>query len=126
MGKLDEASADKLRTLTVEVLLEIRRAYLMTPGANQLKNWDLLSSRLKISARTATNAGHWVTLMLDRMAVTSAPGMLASHAYLDLVSEIGERDVFRQWRQMTRDEWGLLIAKARLCAEQRKEERDSK
>ena len=118
MAKLTQAERDRLITLTVETLLEIRRAYLASPGASPLKNWDMLTSRLKIASRTSPNPNAWVTCMLDRMNIASAPSVSSSRCFLELSSEVQERRVFVQWREILNREWGLLIAKTRLCAEE--------
>ena len=121
MARLDDKTADKLRTLTVEALLEMRKAYLGSPGASALKNWDMLQSRMKIAARTAATPEQWATTMLRGLNVIAAPSVSNSACLVELCGEVHELDCFRQWKQMLNSEWGLLIAKCRLIAEQRAE-----
>lgn len=118
--RLSDEVADKLRTATVEVLLEIRRAYLQSPGANRMKNWDQLESRMDMALGTKT-IGAWVTAMRDGLQIVSAASVEASRCFLDLAGEVHERDVFKAWKRMVKAERSWLIAKARLIAEQRKE-----
>jgi len=120
MPKLSESQKDRLRTLTVEVLLEVRMAYLRTTGANSLKNWDILQTRLRIATRMATTPEQWATQLIRGLGITQAMSVSGSSALVDLVSDIHENGYFRQWRHMLDTEWGLLIAKARLIVEKQK------
>lgn len=107
--------------MTVGVLLEVRKAYLQSSQANVLKHWDLLQSRMRIATRVATSPEQWLTQLYRGLCLTGAPSVDSSICLVGLCTEIRERQCFRQWRQMLELEWGLLIARTRLAAEQKKE-----
>lgn len=120
---LDEKAKEKLRTLTVELLLEIRAAYLASPGANALKHWDQLQERMRAAARTTSSPEEWATKVRRELNL-SAPNSSASSSLVDLVHEVTEKNARREWLDMIEKEHGYIIALTRLSAEKRKAERD--
>lgn len=121
---LDEKVKEKLRTLTVELLLELRVAYLGSPGANALKHWDQLQERMRAAARTTASPEEWATKMRRDLNL-SAPSSLGSKVFVELVHEVTERNARRDWLDMVEREHGYLIALSRLSAEKRKEARET-
>ena len=118
---LDKPTRKVLRDLTVEMLLEMRGAYLAT-GVSALKHWDQLQDRLRSSARTCATVAEWSTQM-SRSLRLAAPSARYSDALLALenaVDDVGAQD----WLAMVDVEWGLLMAMCRQCAEKRKPERE--
>ena len=121
---LDEKAKERLRTQTVEVLLEFRAAYLASPGANALKHWDQLQERLRAAARTTASPEEWATKMRRDLNL-GASSSSGSRALIDLVHEVTERSARREWLDLLEREHGYLIALARLTAEKRKETKDA-
>lgn len=124
MGKLTEEEREQLRTQTVEVLLEVRRHYLMEHGSSvAMKHWDHLLNETRIGAKTCGSPEEWVTQIGRRLRL---PALLSSgcQALVDLTCMIRERDCRREWFDMLEREDGLLLAVARVTAEKRKESGD--
>jgi len=119
---LSENEREKLRTLTVEVVLELRSAYLGTPGCNVLKHWDQLQDRMRIAARTTAAPEEWAT-SIQRALRLGSPSPRLSDSIVTLASVVREQRVAREWLQLVEDEYGYVMALARSIAEQRKEAR---
>lgn len=115
---LDEAARERQRTKTVDLLLEMRAAYL-AGGANPLKHWDQLQDRLRAAARTSSTVAEWVTQM-SRSLGLSAPSSRFSEAVMSLDAEVA--DAGSAWLDLLESEWGLLMAMSRQISEQRKKE----
>lgn len=123
MARLTEEQKERLRTLTVEFLLEVRRAYLMA-GASPLKHWDQLQSRMLSAARRSATADEWTTavlrgLQLPALGGSRKGGNSASRVLIDLTSTIREADGAGEWLDMIQREYGLLMAMTREAAEKR-------
>lgn len=123
MARLSEEQAEQLRSLTVEMILEVRRAYLAS-GASPLKHWDQLQNRALSSARRASSADEWVT-MLCRGLQLPALSSSASRALLDLTHAVREMGAAGQWLSMLDREIGLVMALARVSSEERRAARES-
>lgn len=119
---LDEATKDKLRTKTVEVLLVMRAAYLAS-GANPLKHWDQIQDRMRSAARRSQTPEEWATA-LARGLQLPALSSSGSRALLDLVAAVAERGCAAAWLDLIEREYGLLMALCRLCAEERRATKD--
>jgi len=50
---LDEAKRERLRTLTTDLILQIRSEYLRSRHGNVLKHWEQLETRLRAAASTS-------------------------------------------------------------------------
>lgn len=122
--KLDEQAKEKLRTQTVEVLLDLRAAYLATPGCSPLKHWDQLQDRMRAAARTCASPEEWTTKMARDLQLAS-PSLGSSRSLLALVHEVTERGCRREWLDLIEREHGYLMALARLSAEQRRAAREA-
>lgn len=118
---LDEATKEKLRTLTVEVLLVTRAAYLAA-GANPIKHWDQLQSRMRAAARMSQTPEEWGTRLALGLQL-AAPSSSGSRALVDLAAAMAERGCAAEWLDLVEREYGFLMAMTRLCAEERAEER---
>lgn len=118
---LSEIEKERLRSGAIEMLLEMRRSYLRTPGANVLKHWDILQSRMRSAARTSSNVEEWATDMARalRLDSPSASYSEALRNLADLAREHGSA-----FLDLVDAEWGYLSAMARAVAEKRKETRD--
>ena len=111
---------ERLRTLTVEVLLELRSAYLRTPGCNVLKHWDQMQDRMRAAARASASPEEWLTTM-TRTLQLGAPQAGSSRCFRDLADFVRDKGGAREWLDLLEREFGYLIAVARGVAEQRKE-----
>lgn len=120
----DEERRERLRSLTVETLLALRADYLATPQANALKHWELLTTRLRSSARTCASPEEWGTTMTRRLNVIS-PSKRLSRALSDLADYVREEASTRQWLELLEREHGYVIALTRLAAEKAKEAREA-
>lgn len=119
-----EQQAEKLRTLTVEVLLAVRAAHLASPGANPLKHWDMLLTRMRAATRTTANPEQWVTALCRGMQIPALSSS-ASSAVLDLAAYVAEQGAARDWLRLLDTEYAYIHALTRLAAEKRKEARDA-
>lgn len=124
MARIDEKQKERLRTATVEVLLELRRAYLRTPQANVRKNWDMLISRTRAAVTSTTSPEEWFTAMLRGLKIeTLSLSNCGSSA--ELIGLVTEMQCRRGWLDLVEREWGHLIGMARNIAEQRAADRDA-
>lgn len=123
MPRIAEAQLEDLRTKTVEVLLEMRAAYLRSGAANVMKHWDILQSRMLSAAARSANPDEWATL-LARGLQLGAPSKSRSQALVDLGAKVKELRAEREWLRLMEREFGLLMAMARLTSEQRRETRE--
>jgi hypothetical protein len=119
IGMLNEKEKETLRTLTVEVLLEVRGAYLRTPGANILKHWDQLNDRVRMAARTSASPAEWMTA-LTRSLKIGAPSSASSAATMALTHEVHDRHCESAWLDLVESELGLLMAMTRVITEERR------
>lgn len=106
---------------TVDVLLELRGAYLRS-GANPLKAWDQIADRLRAAARTTANVPEWLTAM-SRSLQLGAPSSSLSSAAERLTAAAGARPV--DWLDLLEREHGYVIARTRLAAEKRRAARNT-
>ena len=124
--RLSEEQLERLRTMTVEVLLTLRGMYLAEYGGSvAMKHWEHLQTRSQSAARRAANPDEWATLMLKGLRLQSLSSS-ASRALVDLGSTVKELGAQQQWLDMVEREMGLLMALARLTAEERAEARKGK
>jgi hypothetical protein len=118
---VDELERERLRTLTVECVIELRTMYLRTPGCSVLKHWDQITDRLRSAARQSESPEEWLTAMLRGLQISS-PEANSSRCFRDLADYVREQQCAREWLDLLEREFGYLIAVARGVAEQRKKE----
>lgn len=118
---LAESEKEKLRSAAVEMLLEMRAAYLRTAGAKVLTHWDILQSRMRSAARTSSNVEEWATDMARALRL-DAP----SASYSEVLRQLADRgrDHGSAFLDLVDAEYGYLMAMARAVSEKRKEARD--
>lgn len=116
---METETRTRLIDLTVTYLLDVRAMYLAA-GANPLKHWDQLQSRLMAAARSSTTASEWGTRLLRGLQIGS-PSSSTSSALVALVDAVGPDS--RDWLDLIEREYGLVLAKARLESERRRTER---
>lgn len=117
--KLDETVKEKLRTLTVEVLLDIRAAHLAS-GASPLTHWTQLQTRMRSAARTTANPEEWITSVRRHLAIQDAPNLSSSRSFRGLADCVREKSCAREWLDLVEAEHGYLIAVAQGIAEERR------
>ena len=126
MARLDDEQLERLRTMTVEVLLTVRAMYLSEYGGSvALKHWEHLQTRAMSAARRAANPDEWTTLVLRGLRLQSV-SKSASRALVDLGSAVKELGAQQAWLDMVEREIGLLMAMARLAAEERQQQREER
>lgn len=113
-----------LERLTVDLLMEIRAAYLATPGCSALKHWDQLQSRMRVASRTCSSVQEWATALHKGLQLP-APRNSTSSVLWQLV-EMVERTQRGQvaWLDLVEREYAYLLSRCRLEAERRKEARE--
>lgn len=122
MPRLTEDEREALVVATVDVVMECRRMALMN-GANPLKLWDQLTSRLRASARTTDRPEAWSSKFMRDLQL-NAPSKELSLAIQSLAQTVGANAA--AWLDLLDREFGYVIARARLEAERRKGVRDLK
>lgn len=120
---LSDAEKERLRTLTVEVLLAIRAEYLRTPGVNVLKHWEMLTTRMRGAARTTATPEEWATTLARKLLIPVLSSS-ASSSVVDLVHFVTEHRCAPEFLDLIDREHGYLIAMARLISEKRREARE--
>lgn len=122
MARLSEAERERLRTLTVEYLLDVRAAYLAA-GASPLKHWEQLQNRMLSAARRSTSADEWATALCRGLQLP-ALGPRGAASLVALSGAVREAGAARQWLDVVQAEYGLLMAMARLAADAARERRE--
>jgi len=120
MPRLDDDTREALLVATVDVVMETRRLALMG-GANPLKLWDQITSRLRAAARTTDRPSEWATKFMRDLQL-SAPSKELSSAIEALATTVGKQA--GAWLDLLDREYGYVVARARLEAERRKEARE--
>lgn len=120
---LNEEKRERLRTLLVELLLDVRSQYLQTPGCNVLKHWDQMASRMRAASRMTETADEWTTHLMRSLQIPS-PNKYSSASLLALTSQAREWRADGELLDLIERELGLLIAMTRKCAEERKDARE--
>lgn len=120
---LTELDKERLRTLTVEHILDVRALYLRTTSANPLKHWELLQARVRAAAKTTSSVEEWGTELARAMRLET-PSSDSSRSLRALADFVRERRAAREFLQLIDDEWGYVMALARGLAEERKESRN--
>lgn len=119
---LSKQEKEQLRTLLVEVVLEVRQQYLWGPSPNVPKHWEQLHGRMKQAARTTQTAEEWASRFTRGMGVQALTSQ-GSQALIDLVHFVTEQDATLEFFGTLDREHSYLIALARLTADNRSQER---
>jgi hypothetical protein len=119
---LPEEKKERLRSLTVELLLDVRSQYLQTPGCNVLKHWDQLTSRMRAAARMTEGPDEWATRLLRALQIAS-PSKYSSDSLLKLSHQCREWQAESEFLDLIEREHALLIAMTRKCSEERADAR---
>lgn len=116
--RLDETKKERLRTLTVEFLLDLYRQALQN-GWNALDLWDQVTNRMRAAARTSAGPDEWTSAMMRSLKISS-PSKDSSTSLLDLTSCVREWGCASAWLDLIDREFGLLTAMARKVNEERR------
>jgi len=117
-----------LRTLTVDLILRLRRDHL-AGGGNPLTHWDRLLAVARTGANQATGLRDWCDQAMRRLQIES-PGRSLSSAIraLDAQLEVGPGAVSSErhgrWLDMVSTDAAYLVALARVRAEELKGRKD--
>jgi len=122
-GVLDEKGKEQLRTRTVELLLDMRIAYLRSPSGNALKVREILPNRSKAALRTCQSPAEWATRLASNLQVRAWDSS-SSRALVDLVDYVESNDARAVWRELFTREMGYWFALVWLTAEERRAARD--
>ena len=110
---LQKEQIEHLKMLTVNLLLSLRKEYLIT-GANPLKHWEQLQSRAKLAAKLSTTVDEWYSNISRRLSLASPSNSLSSD--LAQLREYAE-SVESEWVSLVEDQIPALIARCRVIAE---------
>jgi hypothetical protein len=121
---LDEARREKLRTLTVELVLAVRSEYLRAGQCNVLKHWEQLETRLRAAAATSSNPEELATRYARSLQLVGL-SKDASRVLTELADYVREQACAIDWLELIDAESAYVMALARLQSEQRKEEREA-
>lgn len=117
---LEKSVKERLRTLTVETILDLRSEYLRTPGCSVLKHWDQLSDRVRASARTSATPEQWYTAMRRGLQLSS-PSKASSSSSFELIAYVNDAGLDGPWLALVESEWGYLMSIARKISDERRE-----
>lgn len=118
---MDEGRRDRVLDHVVTLLLEMRAEYLAN-GANALKHWQQLQDRALLATRTSSRISEWVTT-LGRELQLGNPSSSRSSATMALIAEVDADD--GEALDAIEDQLGVLMARARVEAERRRDEREA-
>ncbi len=122
--RLDRGTAERLRTLTMEFLLDVRALYLREYARTVAKrHWDHLATAIRIATRTAEGPEEWATIVCRQLRLPSLTSS-GSRGLLDLTEYVRERDLTEAWFELLSRESGHVMALARATSDARKEARD--
>lgn len=106
---------DLLRFATIEVVDRVSRDA-MRWGANPLKLWGQVSTRIIAAARTSTGAHEWSSKLMRSLRIES-PSRESSRAIGELVAAVGlDSDA---WLSLVEREAGYIIAAVRVRRDDR-------
>lgn len=112
----------KIETAALEMMLEIRRAYIASVNGKVAMNyWEQLQNRARAAALTTAGASEWVSAVIRGLRIGSLNSS-GSRALLDLVKVCDEtengHDLFLRYVER---EHATLIALTRRVVEEKKE-----
>lgn len=123
---LDPKRREDLRNQTIGLILEVRTAYLKTPGCNQLDHWNQLLTRCRRAATQALSVEEWFSILSRGLRLPAASSSLSFE--LQTLTALVDADT-ADWLRMLEDETPALMARcrnradaARAVREQGKEE----
>lgn len=121
--KLKEEQKERLRTLTVELVLDLYTQAIRS-GWNPLDLWDQVANRLRAAVNVTQTPEEWLSDMLRKLRL-SAPSKDSSASLIDLSSQVREWGCASAWLDLVEREHGLLVALARKVNEERRDARNA-
>lgn len=117
-------NTDNVRGALVDLIMELRREYLASPGCSVLKHWDQIQERLRAAARVSAGPEDLVTRLRSGLNL-AAPSSRFSKAFRLLVAAVGpERRDRGAMLALIDREHSYILALARAEAERRRADRD--
>lgn len=120
--KQNPSESETLLALTVDVMLDLRAAFLKS-GANSLTHWTQLETRMRSAERRAQDPEEWFTLMLKGLQIEGA-SLNSCRSSVELAKFVDSREKNQAWHELIERRWGMVMATARLTAEQRREAKE--
>jgi len=120
---LDDAKRERLRTLTTDLILQIRSEYLRSGYGNVLKHWEQLETRLRAAASTSATPEELSTKYVRSLQLVGL-GKESCRVLAELADYVRENGCSIDWLELIDQESTYLMALAKLQAEQRKEARE--
>lgn len=115
---------ESVRNALVNLVMELRREYLASPGCSVLRHWDQIQERLRAAARVSAGPEDLVTRLRSGLSLP-APSSRFSRSFRQLVEIVGpgkrERSALLA---MIDREHSYILALARAEAERRRADRD--
>lgn len=119
--RLAKETADRLRTLTMEFILDVRSIYLRESGRTVvMKHWDHLASAVRIATRTASGPEEWATMVTRHLHLPSLSSS-ACRGLLDLTEYVHEHNLTEAWFELLTRESGHVMALARSTSDAQQE-----
>lgn len=117
---IDEKQKKQLETLTVEMVLAFRSAYLANVGGRPpLGYWEQIQNRVRSAAMQTESASEWASTVQRRLNLGSLPSY-ASRALVELVRFCDEHDAHDEFLALVERDHALVVAMAQLIVEERK------
>lgn len=118
---LDDKQKKTLETLTVEMLIALRNAYLREQGGRPpMTYWTQLQDRARSAARQSTSASEWSSLMQRRLQIGSLDKD-SSRSLIELVRFCDEHQAHQEFLVAIERDHSLLMALTRLIVDERKQ-----
>ena len=112
---------EAVRDALVIAVLDVRAEYLAA-GASPLKHWDQLHAAVVVAARSSEDVETWVSTLRRRLNL-SAPSPASSTSSVALTQTV-DADT-QEFLDLVESEVGLVMARARLEAERRRDAREA-
>ena len=117
---LNESQKKRLETLSVEMILALRGAYLREQGGRPpMTYWTQIQDRIRSAARQTASASEWASLMQRRLQIGSL-SKEDSRALVELVRFCDEHQAHSDFLATIERDHSLLMALVQLIVEERK------
>lgn len=121
---MDKVTAEKLRTLTLEFILDVRAVYLREYARTVAKkHWDHLATAMRVATRTAGGPEEWATIVTKQLRLPSLTSS-GCQGLLDLTEFVREGGLTEAWFDLLSRESGHVMALARATSDARKGARE--
>lgn len=118
---MDEGRRDRVLDAVVALLMTVRGEYLAA-GANALKHWQQIHDRALLATRTSERISEWGTTLAHELQLGS-PSSSRSSALIALCDEVDADDA--EALDLIESELQIVMARCRLEADRRREEREA-